>query len=106
MAQSAIVGTFPVRDKWSIRCQVTYYKGRGYFFSADPVEDLGNGLISMRFSLFAGRMEFLQEAKRFSRKTFDQLASQMRDACKSESPTVMRHVAEAAERVPKEVQRV
>jgi hypothetical protein len=106
MAQSAIVGTFPVRDKWSIRCQVTYHKGRGYFFSADPVEDLGDGLISIRLSMLGLRPEFLQEAKRFSRKTFDQLVSQMRDVCKSESPTVMRHVAEAAERVPKEVQRV
>jgi hypothetical protein len=103
MSDSITVGRFPVRENWFIMCRVSYYKGRGYFFEADPVQDMGDGIISIRLSVLGGRMELLQEAKRLSRKTLERLAEQMREACKAESPTVMRHVAEATERVPKEV---
>jgi hypothetical protein len=106
MSESVTVGQVPVRDNWAVRCQVSYYKGRGYFFSATPVEDLGDGLISIRLSMLGLRPELLQEAKRFSRKTFDQLVAQMRDACNAGAPIVERHVADATGRVPKEVQHV
>jgi hypothetical protein len=103
MSDSVEVGRFPVRDNWFVICIVSYQKGRGYFFSAKAVQDIGNGMISIRLGVFSKPPELLQEAKRLSRKTLERLADQMRDACKTESPTVMQHVAEAIERIPKEV---
>lgn len=94
------VGQFHVRDNWHILCRVTYRKGAGYLFEADPMQDIGDGVISLPLgAILAGRAELLLPAKRFSRKQFEALANQMRDECKSEAPRVMRHVAEATERV-------
>jgi hypothetical protein len=103
MADSVTVGKFPVRDKWFVQCSVTYYKGRGYYFQADPVEDVGNGIISIRLSVLGGPGQLLQEAKRLSRPTFDRLAGQMRLACEAKSPAVVQLVAAATERIPQEM---
>jgi hypothetical protein len=101
---SEAVGKFPVRGKWFVLCRVEYHKGRGYFFSADPVQDMGGGVISIDLGMaMAGRAELLRESKRFSQKTFDSLAQQYRMHCRAEAPIVMRHVAEATERIPMEV---
>jgi hypothetical protein len=91
---SEVVAKFPVRGDHVVLCRVEYHKGRGYFFCADV---LSLGMV------MAGRMELAKEAKRFSQKTFDDLVWTFRNACAAEDPRVMRHVAEAAERVPKEV---
>ncbi len=97
---SETVGQFHVRDNWHILCRVTYHKGSGYFFEADPMQDMGDGVICLPLgAIMAGRAEVLLPAKRFSRKQFESLTDQMRDECKSEAPRVMRHVAEATERV-------
>lgn len=97
---SETVGQFHVRDNWHILCRVTYHKGSGYFFEADPMQDMGDGVICLPLgAIMAGRAEVLLPAKRFSRKQFTALTNQMRDECRSEAPRVMRHVAEATERV-------
>ena len=96
------VGQFHVRDNWHILCRVTYRKGAGYLFEADPMQDMGDGVICLPLGMImAGRAELLLPAKRFSRKQFDTLAQQMRGECGAEAPRVMRHVAEATERVTK-----
>jgi hypothetical protein len=104
---SVQVGSFPVRDKWFILCRVQYVKGRGYFFVADPCEDMGDGVIAISMGMcLAGRMALLKEAKRFSQKTFDELATRMNAACRMEDLFVMKHVAEATERLTQETARV
>jgi hypothetical protein len=104
-SESVTVGRFPVQGKNFILCRVSYYKGRGYFFEADPCEDMGDGVIAISLGVLhrAGRMELLKEAKRFSQKTFEELASHWRNSCAAEAPCVMRHVAEATERVTREI---
>ncbi|MEB3209544.1 MAG: hypothetical protein VKK63_11615 [Synechococcus sp.] len=97
---SETVGQFHVRDNWHILCRVTYRKGAGYLFEADPMQDMGDGVICLPLgAILAGRAEVLLPAKRFSRKQFAALAQQMRSECEAEAPRVMRHVAEATERV-------
>lgn len=103
MADSVTVGKFPVRDKWFVRCSVNYYKGRGYYLQADPVEDMGDGIISIRLSVLGGQGQLLQAAKRLSRPTLDRLAGQMRLACEEKSPAVAQLVEAATERIPKEM---
>ena len=107
-SESVTVGKFHVRAKHFILCRVTYYKRRGYCLEVDPCEDLGNGMISINLGdvYRAGRLELLKDAKRFSQKTFDELAGQWRAACDAEAPQVMRHVAEATERMRPEVSHV
>ena len=64
------------------------------------MQDMGDGVICLPLgAILAGRAELLLPAKRFSRKQFETLTTQMRDECKYEAPRVMRHVAEATERV-------
>jgi hypothetical protein len=106
MADSVTVGKFPVRDKWFVQCSVTYYKGRGYYFQADPMEDMGNGIISIRLSVLGGPGQLLQAAKRLSRPTLDRLAEQMRRACEERSSAVVPLVAAATARIPKEMSHV
>ncbi len=104
---SEVVAKFPVRGNHVVLCRVEYHKGRGYFFCADPVQEREDGIAVISLGMvMAGRMELLKEAKRFSQKTFDYLVWTYRNACAAETPTVMRHVAEATERVPQEVSHV
>jgi|688.fasta_scaffold1118099_2 hypothetical protein len=101
---SEVVGKFPVRGNHVVLCRVEYHKGRGYFFCADPVQEREDGITVINLGMvMAGRMELLQDAKRFSQKTFDSLVHEYRLLCRAEDPRVMRHVAEATERVPQEV---
>jgi hypothetical protein len=101
---SEVVGKFPVRGDHVVLCRVVYYKGRGYFFCADPVQEREDGITVVCLGMaMAGRAELLRDSKRFSQKTFDSLVQQYRMHCQSEAPIVMRHVAEATERVPQEV---
>jgi hypothetical protein len=104
---SEVVAKFPVRGDHVVLCRVEYHKGRGYFFCADPVQEREDGITVLSLGMvMAGRMELLKEAKRFSQKTFDDLVWTFRNACAAEDPRVMRHVAEAAERVPEETSNV
>jgi hypothetical protein len=104
---SEVVAKFPVRGDHVVLCRVEYHKGRGYFFCADPVQEREDGITVLSLGMvMAGRMELLKEAKRFSQKTFDDLVWTFRNACAAEDPRVMRHVAEAAERVPEEARNV
>lgn len=101
---SEVVAKFPVRGNHVVLCRVEYHKGRGYFFCADPVQERDDGITVINLGMvMAGRMELVKEAKRFSRKTFDDLVWAYRNLCAVEDPRVMRHVAEATERVPVEV---
>jgi len=100
---SEVVGKFPVRGNHVVLCRVEYHKGRGYFFCADPVQERDDGITVINLGMvMAGRMEMLRKSGRFSQKTFDSLVTQYRMHCQAEAPVVMRHVAEATERVPVE----
>lgn len=105
---SVQVGRFDVHGASFVLCRVSYSKGLGYFFAADPCEDMGDGVIYINLGdvYRAGRLELLKEAKRFSQKTFDELAAKWRAACDAEAPEVMRHVAEVTERMKPEVSHV
>jgi hypothetical protein len=101
---SEVVAKFPVRSDHVVLCRVEHHKGRGYFFCADPVQEREDGITVICLSMvMAGRMELVKESRRFSQKTFDSLVNEYRLLCRAEDPRVMRHVAEATERVPQEV---